>query len=335
MKKINIYFLITCFLIGLYSCEDYDDFSSKHVYTADENPYLRVDADATITTETEFEVGRFEAYTIQLEDYAEVFETQMGMTVDQVISGLNNGSVLFYNINLSRNVWNKAAKTKGSTGWYYNTSGVISSEGDERLTASVEIDTNSKSLIVDVMDDATAGTVFQVNVGFAVDGPDYDNYVRFVFNVSITDPSIIITSISIPTGDYASFGIDLTQYADIIEYNIGMPLDDFVNSFDHNDGGTIHMNMVDITDAANPIWDLTSDYTANPPGYWLDDQMKVCFWGDAGFSLYAETNLNDKVLYIGRAPELASGVEFNLCVGYRDTTDDTKFFRFIINAKLE
>ncbi|MCU4162362.1 DUF4859 domain-containing protein [Carboxylicivirga caseinilyticus] len=332
MKKINIYFLATCFLIGLYSCEDYDDFSSKHVYSEDENPYLRVDADATIITDTEFEVGRFEPYTIQLDDYAEKFETEMGMTVDQVISGLNNGTVLFYNINLSRNIWNKAAKTKGSNGWYYNSSGVISAEGDNNLTATVEVDPNSKTLIVNALEAAKAGTVFQINVGFAVNGPDYDQYIRFLFNVSITDPSIILTSITIPAGDYNNFGIDLEQYADIIEYNIGMTLDDFVNSFDHNGGGTIHMNMVDIESTE---WDLTSSYTANPPGYWLNNEAKVCNWGETGFSLYAETNLSDKVLYIGRAPELASGNKYNLSVGYRDTSDDSKFFRFIITATLE
>nr|WP_321454234.1 DUF4859 domain-containing protein [uncultured Carboxylicivirga sp.] len=335
MKKINIYFLATCFLIGLYSCEDYDDYSSKHVYTEDENPYLRVDADATIINETEFEVGRFAPHTIPLEDYSEVFEAEMGMTVDQVISGLKNGTVLFYNINLSKNIWNKAPKTKGSTGWYYNTSGVISSEGDENLTATVEIDENSKSIVVNVLDEAIAGTNYAINVGFAVDGPDYDKYVRFVFNLSITDPSLIITSLNIPTGDYAAASIDLTQYADVIEYNIGMPLDEFVKSFDHNEEGPIHMYMVDVTDPANPVWDLESGYTANAPGYWLDASMKVCSWGDTGFSLFTEADLGGKLLNIGRAPEIPAGTEFKLCIGYKNTTDDTKFFRFIITATLQ
>jgi hypothetical protein len=38
------------------------------------------------------------------------------MTVDQVINGLKDGSVVFYNINTARNNWNKVEMTKGTTG---------------------------------------------------------------------------------------------------------------------------------------------------------------------------------------------------------------------------
>ena len=34
-----------------------------------------------------------------------------------------------------------------------------------------------------------AGTVLTLNVGFAVNGPDYDDYVRFTFEVGVTDPT--------------------------------------------------------------------------------------------------------------------------------------------------
>jgi hypothetical protein len=93
---------------------------------------------------------------------------------------------------------------------------------------------SSKTLIVDVNEKATVGTVLTFNAGFAVNGPDYDKYVRFTFNVSITDPSIILTSISIPTGDYASYGIDFNKYAATIQTCMGMSVADFLANLDYN-----------------------------------------------------------------------------------------------------
>jgi hypothetical protein len=187
-----MYALVCCCLIGFAACSDnIEDASSKHAYTEDESPYLRGDTAALITNAVEFEVGHFQTVTINLADYAAKFKTNMNMTLDQVINGLKDKSVVFYNINPTRNIWNKAPMTKGTTGWYYNTAGGVCQESDTLQVMSLEIDTNAKTLKLNPKSDAKAKTEFSFNVGFAVNGTDYDKYVRFMFNVSVTDPSII------------------------------------------------------------------------------------------------------------------------------------------------
>lgn len=339
MNKNLIYAFIGCCLLTFTACNDsIGDATSKHVYSESESPYLKVDTGAVVTKDMEFAVGHFDTKTINLNDYADKFQKKMNMTVDQVISGLKNGTVVFYNINQTRNIWNKAQMTKGTTGWYYNTAGGICTAGDATQTTSLDIDTNAKTLSVNVNDTAKAGTVLSFNVGFAVKGPDYDNYVRFSFNVSITDPTIIITSITIPTGDYVTYGIDFNQYAPTILTCMGMSVKDFLANLDRDSNtgnvttGTIHMYVVDPVTGA---WDGTSAYTADPPGYWINDLGAVCNWNAKGFSLFADTNSKDHMLYIGRAPALTAGTKFNISIGYKDTAKETNFFRFIITATLQ
>lgn len=337
MKNL-IYILMGCLVFTFVACsDDIEDAISKHVYGENENPYLRTDADATVTTDMEFAVGHFEAQTVKLADYANKFQEKMNMDVDQVINGLKDGSVVFYNISISKNSWDKTEMTKGTTGWYYNSAGGVTAD-DETKIVSLEIDTDAKTLIVSAEEQATAGTVLTFNVGFAVNGPDYDNYVRFSLNVSVTDPSIIISSINIPDGDYASAGIDFNQYAETIQTCMGMSVEEFLANLDYNGDsgeatdGKIHMYVVNPTTLE---WDATSSYTAEPPGYWLNAQGAVCNWGDTGYSLYANTKNADQTLYIGRAPGLTAGTKFTISVGYKDTTNENNFFRLIITATLE
>lgn len=109
-------------LLTLASCsDDYNDASTKHVYGENEDPYLKVDEDAQITQTATFKINIASSTTqtvVKLEDYAEQFETQLGMSVDGVLSGLEDGSVVFYPINASRNKWTKTAYTKDDSGWY-------------------------------------------------------------------------------------------------------------------------------------------------------------------------------------------------------------------------
>ena len=339
MKKLT-YILTSCFIFIFAACsDDIEDATSKHVYSENENPYLKADAGATVTASMEFAVGHFEPQTVNLTDYDDKFQEKMNMSADQVINGLKDGSIVFYNINVSRTSWDKTETTKGTTGWYYNSAGGIASDEDTKLV-SLDIDTEAKTLIVNAEEAATAGTVMTFNVGFAVDGPDYDTYVRFSFNVSITDPSIIITSITIPAGEnYPSTGIYLNQYAETIHTCMGgMSVQEVMDNLDYNadiqeaTDGTIHMYVVDPTTTE---WDETSSYTAEDPGYWLNAQGAVCHHGDTGFSLYANTKNKDQVLYIGRAPGLAAGTQFTISIGYRDTANENNFFRLIITATLE
>jgi len=332
MKKNLIYALISCCILSFTACNDsIEDASSKHVYGENENPYLKVKAGAVITNDLEFAVGHFEAQTVKLSDFADQFKTNMNMTVEQVISGLKDGTVVFYNISTSKGAWDKSAMTKGTTGWYYNSAGGVCTATDASQTVSLDFDPNAKTLIVIPNNSAKAGTVLTFNVGFAVKGADYDNYVRFTFNVSITDPSIILTNITIPEGDYNSFGIDFKQYASVIQKCMGLTVDEFFANLDANAGKNIHMYSID----SNGTWDSTSAYTANPPGYWMTGTGTVCNWNATGFTFYAETNPDDKMLYVGRAPNIAAGSKYTISVGYKDTKNEKNFFRFIITATLK
>lgn len=339
MKKSIIYALIGCLFSPFIACTDsIEDATSKHVYSENENPYLKTNSNATITNEIEFPVGHFETQTIKLTDYAEKFQENMGMTVDQVISGLENGSVVFYNITPSKNSWNKTSMTKGTTGWYYNSAGGICQENEPSLLVSLDINTENKTLNINAYETATVGSLASLNVGFAINGNNYDEYVRFTFNISITDPSIILTNISIPDGDYASFGIDFNQYAETIQTCMGLSVADFLANLDYNGdtgeatNGVIHMYVVDPVSAA---WDTTSSYTAESPGYWMDNQGAVCNWGGNNFTFYANTKNGDEMLYVGRAPGLAAGSKYTISIGYRNTENENNFFRFIITATLE
>ncbi len=50
MKKNILYVLLGGLLLSLAACsENWEDATSKHVYGENENPYLRADAEATVT----------------------------------------------------------------------------------------------------------------------------------------------------------------------------------------------------------------------------------------------------------------------------------------------
>ena len=331
MNKYIIYAFIVSVCCMFTACSDsYEDDTSKHIYGEDESPYLRIDQEATVTTNIDFAVERLEPFVINLTDYNELFLEKMGLSTDQVISGLQNGSVVFYNINSTRNHWNKAATTKGSTGWYYNSAGGITTESDATKTASLELNANDKTLIVYPIEDIEVGTSIGFNIGFALNGPDYDDYVRFSFQTSYTDPSIVMLNVTIPAGDYSSYGIDLNRYKETIELCMNMTLEEFLANID-TFGGKIHMYSVN---PQNGIWDDTSGYTANAPGYWMNSQGAVCSWGETDFTLFAELAAGDEVLYIGRAPELNAGSKFALSIGFRDTDNPAYFFRFIITVTM-
>ena len=120
MKKNLLYALVACLAFTFAACSDDPlDATSKHVYGPDENPYLKTDLTATISTSLEFPVQRINVpQEIKLADYAETFQAQLGMTVDEVVNGLSSGSVVFCPINVTRGQWlRNAAPTKGTHGW--------------------------------------------------------------------------------------------------------------------------------------------------------------------------------------------------------------------------
>ncbi|WP_434504376.1 DUF4859 domain-containing protein [Prevotella sp.] len=329
MKKNILYIAAVCMALGLSACStDPEDAVEKHVYTENEAPYLRTDASANISTTAEFRKGHVSPKIINLKDYAETIQTKLGMTVDDMIAGLETGKVVFYNINTSRGIWDKTAPTKGTTGWYYNKSGQIVSK-DSDAAGYVEIDKTTKSIVIGVPETSSAGVSFSATVGFAINnGQNYDNYVRFNIPISVTDPGLIMPVFKIPAGDYSVFEIKFADYSTAIEKCLGMTASEF-NKTVQDSSGDIAMYLVD--DAGN--WDTTSKYTANGIGYWLDGLLKVTTWGTKGFSYFVETH--DGSVGVGRAPGVASGTQTKFHFVYASKTDKSKFVEFVCNATLE
>ena len=59
MKKNILYVLLGGLLLSLAACsENWEDATSKHVYGENENPYLRADAEATVTKKIQFGAGQ-------------------------------------------------------------------------------------------------------------------------------------------------------------------------------------------------------------------------------------------------------------------------------------
>jgi hypothetical protein len=319
---------MACLALGFTACSDEpEDAVEKHVYGPDEAPYLRADASATIAVNAEFRKGHVSPKTIYLKDYAEQIQTKMKMTVDDMLAGLETGKVVFYNINTARGIWNKAAATKGSNGWWFNASGLVSDAASG--VASIELDKAQKALILSVPEESAAGVSVGANVGFAIDnGKDYDDYIRFNVNFAVTDPGTIILNVAIPAGDYASYEVEFGSVESAINACFGMSSSDF-NALVQDPDGDIAMYMVD--DAGN--WDTTSEYTANGIGYWLDASNKVTNWGTEGFTYYVETH--DGTVGIGRAPGLVSGSTGKVHFVYASKADNSKFIEFVINITLE
>lgn len=329
MKKNFIYTLIGCFALSLAACStDPEDATSKHVYGENENPYLKTNANAVVSTKAEFPISRLEAKTIKLTDYAEKFHTYLGMTVDETLAALSSGSVAFYPINTSKNCWNKTAPTKGTTGWYYNAAGGICEASSGVF--SIELDASNKALVLNVEETASVGTALSVNVGFAINnGMNFDDYLRFSFDITVTDPGRIVVSETIPEGDYATFSINFSDYADAIKTCTSMTVKEFSKAvMEDSKTGSMAMYLV----GSDGNWDETCNYTANGLGYWLTASAQVCNWGDSAV-FFVETG--DGCVNIGRYAGIASGVVVKVHFIYALKADKSKFVEFIVSGTMK
>lgn len=327
IMKRNIFYIAV--LLGLVvtvsACStDPDDAVRKHVYTESESPYLRTDTSANINITAEFRKGRIESQFIHLDDYAEKIQTHLGMTVDDMIKGLETGQVVFYNINTNLGVWDKTAPNK-DIGWGYNSNGTVS---DTAQVASIVLDKQAKTLELSVPEDASAGLSLTENVGFAINnGKDYDSYVRFCISFAVTDPGTIIKTISVPTGDYSATEINFSDMESAISQCMGMTVSDF-NSTVQDADGDIAMYMVD----ENGNWITDKEYTANGIGYWCDGSGNPMAWG-SGCVYFVETH--DGSVGIGRYAGVASGSSYKVHFVYASKTDTSKFIELVITANFE
>lgn len=99
-----------------------------------------------------------------------------------------------------------------------------------------------------------------LEVGFAKNGPDYDNYVRFTLNASVTDPLLLLLFIrKLPNTDYTADDILLTSIEENIAAVFEMTLEEFITAFDE---GTVKFYAADPTTG---VWDTESAYTGEAP----------------------------------------------------------------------
>ena len=188
-----------------------------------------------------------------------------------------------------------------------------------------------------MLETASVGTAISINVGFAINnGANFDDYVRFAFDVTVTDPGRIVVANTIPAGDYSAFSIEFADYQEVIESCLGLTLSEFITAC-KEPGGPIALYMVD---SESGEWNTTSDYTAGGSGigYWLTSNLKVTNWSDDGSTgrvLFVETQENGDMVNIGRNPASTSGSVFNVNFVYALKEDNSKFVEFIVKATLE
>lgn len=333
MKKNILLAFCCCSLLAFTACsDDYNDATSKHVYGENENPYLKIDTEAQISATGALEVNGEHSYTVKLSDYAAKFEEKMGMSVDAVIDGLSTGETVFYPINTTRNQWLKTAYNKNDAGWYFNSANQPCAQDDAACKASVVLDKTNKELVSELTEGGiTAGTVLALEVGFAKNGPDYDNYVRFTLNASVTDPTVAVATVALPNTNYTSDDILLTSIEENIAAVFDMTLEEFITAFDE---GTIKFYAADPTTG---VWDTESAYTGEQPaGYWFDEAGKVCAYPGVVCAKFKpdSDDVSKSCVKLCCMPETPVGKQYNCSFGFVDTTDATKFFRFVVTCNI-
>lgn len=333
MKKNILLAFCCCSLLAFTACsDDYNDATSKHVYGENENPYLRIDTEAQISAAGDLEVNGEHSYTVKLSDYAAKFEEKMGMSVDAVVDGLSTGETVFYPINTTRNQWMKTAYNKDNAGWYFNSANQPCTQDDENCKASVVLDKTNKELVFELTEGGiAAGTVLALEVGFAKNGPNYDNYVRFTLNASVTDPTVAVATVELPNTNYTSDDILLTSIEENIAAVFEMTLEEFITAFDE---GTVKFYAADPTTG---VWDTESAYTGEAPaGYWFDEAGKVCAYPGVVCANFKPDSdeVSKSCVKLCCMPETAVGKQYNCSFGFIDTTDATKFFRFVVTCNI-
>lgn len=349
MKK-YIYILACAAALMTTACNSDDpmDSCSKHDYADGQSPYLRTNSDATVEVSLEFPKARIdEAQTISLKDYAGTFHRNLNMTVDEVLDGLSSGKIVCYTINPTRGIWNLDAPTVGEYGWYWNSSSALATA--DNAVASVELDKASKSLVVKMLNDPDAGVSTTANLGLAIsNGHDLDNYVRFKIGAVVTDPSKVITKVSVPAGDYSAASIMFEDYADAIEMNLGISITEFLTRYSNS--GTVGDEPLEIylsnaegkwlavNEAGDKVWTAPEEAKQRPSttsgwmGWWLDYDLNITTWG-AGCFLFIEGS--DKCVNIGRYPNVASGTQAEVRFVYTLAEDHSRFIEFIVSVTFE
>lgn len=336
--KTKIYLLaIAALLLPLTACEDdYSEASSKHVYGENECPPLKgsdaANGLASVTLK-EGEPGK----TIQLADYADQLQAAMGMSLDECMSALDNGSVRFLIVNPNRRVWDKTPANMGDNVWGISSQGSVA--GEDNAAFKVTFDKSARTLSYELGPKAQAGSMGSVVCGFVkTDDSSFPVNFRIQTTITVADLSLVEITGEIEPGDYNAYSVVFADYKANIEYAFGVTdLTDFAEQLDPNGKHGYDMYLVNSNTGAR--YGSPDNYTANGMGYWANGNYETCTWGSDGFKFFVEAAVwgddsyvtDGGAMNIGRAPGLETGTEIDGSFMLVSRKDSSKTLTFIVH----
>lgn len=281
---------MTIATLGFTACsDDYEDATSVHQYGENENPPLKgsdADMPSASVRMSQANAGT-ETATVDLTDYADKVQEQLGMTLDQAIAGLNDGSVRFLLINPNRRTWDKTPANAGENTWKVSASGIVTNV-DSLAFATVQFVPSTKQLHITLTKNATAG-IIPVTVGFVkTDDSAYSTNFRCQTLVTVTDASVVDVEISVPKGGYATAAFNFADVADNIKYAFG--LSDLTSFAEDIDTSNPKYDIY-LMSSTGTLYGGPDTYTANGAGYWLNQNLDIVSWGSDGYALFIEPDV--------------------------------------------
>mgnify|MGYP000000057876 FL=1 len=292
MKKIFLIAMMACAVFGtMTSCsEDYEDASKPHVYSETENPPVK-GSDANMVTASmkmkQAEAGT-EVKIVDLSVYSDKVQEQLGMSLDEAIAGLGNGTVRFLPVNPARRVWDKTAANAGDNKWYLTSAGTVASSED--AAATMEFLPTSKEVKITLTQNATTG-IIPVTFGFVkTDNSAYPVNFRCQALVTVTDASVCDVALTVPKGNYAAAQFKFETIAKNIEYALGITdLKELAAGLDTESP----VYNVYLMDAKGNLNGGPGKYTANGAGYWMTSDLAITTWG-TNHALFMEPFIYDE-----------------------------------------
>ncbi len=342
MKKLYIYVVAAILSFVGVSCNSDEpaDATSKHEYAEGEAPYLRTNAAATITEYKVFNVPTIdEPHYIYLKDYASYFHKNLDMTVDEVMTALESGEVVMYNINTSRQRWDLTIPNNGEYGWYYTVGGQVATE-DAPVAFSSEFDRENKRIILHAVNNPTAGIVTNLDMGFAkVNGKNFDDYVRFLIQIEIKDPSIVEIAGIVPTGDWSAWNLKFASIDAELQAALGLTAKEFMvlwnqceQNGDSRDTDPIQIFLLNNGERVVDESGKRPVTTTNWMGWWLDSDQNIVNYGASSW-IYLEGS--EASFNFGRHPNVPSGETAVILVDFALTEDLNKHITFRVSLTFE
>jgi len=298
MKKILYGIMAACLALGcMTSCsKDYEEATEEHVYGDSENPPLKgSDANMPVEALTMMQANAgTETKVISLSDYSDKISEQLGMSLDEAIAGISDGSVKFVVANPNRRLWDKTAANAGDNKWAVSASGVITDEAN--ACATVEFVPSAKEIRYQLTSNAAAG-IIPIIVGLVkTDNSAYKENFRIQVKITVTDASVVEVSISVPSGSYVTGPIALADYKTNIEYAFpGVSMYDLTAGLYYNSSESPDPPYdILLMDDSGSLYGGPGTYTANGAGYWLTEGREIVSWGAEGYAFFIEPALYDE-----------------------------------------